>query len=192
MGKLSRLAQLRPPDWDAVKRQWDANIHSTQGKVFAGLTSLTALAMASAFLRPGNAIVRFFGSYGLTYFFPALNLLQLRRWNRTLAFPAALIYTAIAVVTLLNCFSFGNLLTSLLLSLSFIFAAASDRISFVFKWNSPFDHLGIVGLSLLLCLAVNFLSVFFGFGVFIGIFIIMALFIVTRGIFGRRRYRRWF
>ena len=192
MGKLSRMAQLRPPDWDAVKRQWDANIYTTQGKVFAGLTGLTALAMASAFFWPGNAVARFFGGYGLTCFFPALNLLQLRRWNRTLAFPAALVYAAITVLTLLTCFSFGNLLNSLLLSLSFICAAASDRLSFVFKWNPPFDHIGIVGLSLLLCLAVNFLSVFFGFGIFISIFIIVALFIVARSIFGRRRYRRWF
>ena len=191
MTKLSRIVQLRPPSRDAVKRQWDANIHTTQGKVFAGLTGITALAMVSAFLWPGNAIVRFFGSYGLTYFFPALNLLQLRRWNRTLAFPAALIYTAIAVVTLLTCFSFGNVLTTLLLSLSFIIVAASDRLSFVYKWNMPFDHLGIVGVAFLLSLAVNFISVFFGFAVFIGIFI-LVLFIVTRSIFGRRRYRRWF
>ena len=195
MGKLSRIVQLRPPGRDAVKRQWDSNIHTTQGKVFAGLTGLTALAMASAFIWPGNAVVQFFGGYSLACFFPALNLLQLRKWNRTLAFPAAIIYAAIAIVTLLACFSFGAVLTALLLSMSFIFAAASDHLSFVYKWNPPLDHIGIVGAALLLCLAVYFISAFFVFGILIGIFL-LAAFIVIRGIFGRRRYRqryrRWF
>ena len=193
--KLARIAQLRPPTWNSVKRQWDVNKTTSYGKVFTIITGVTALGMAAAFIFPANAVVQFLGGYSLACFVPALNLLQLRKWNRTLAFPAALIYAAVAVFTLLACFSFGTVLTALILSLSFVFAATSDRLSFIFKWNPPFDHLGTVGAALLLCLVIFFIPTFFVFAIFISIFIIV-LFIVIRGIFGRRRYRRryrrWF
>ena len=192
MGKLSQLVQLRPPDWNAVKRQYDSNKHTTQCKVFAGLTGLTALAMASALKWPANPVVQFFGGYALVCFFPALNLLQLRRWNRTLAFPAALIYIAAAALTLLVCFSFSNILAALLLSVSFMIGATSDRLSFVYKWKTPFDHMGIAGLAILLYLVVYFVFMFFVFSIFIGIFILALIILIIRSLFGRRRYGRWF
>ena len=48
--RLSRILQLRPPKWDAVKRQFDKNKDTTYGKVFAAITGVTAFGVAAAFI----------------------------------------------------------------------------------------------------------------------------------------------
>ena len=146
--RMSRILQLRRPARGAVKNQFSKNIDSAYGKVFAVVTVVTALAMAAALIFPYNAAVRFFGGYGLSCFLPVLNLLQLRRWNRTLAYPVALIFSGVAVIAMianLRYDGFWNVLpTTLLLCVTFMIGATSDRLSFIYKWKPPFNSIETV------------------------------------------------
>ena len=191
--RLSRILQLRPPKWDAVKRQFDKNKDTTYGKVFAAIIGVTAFGVAAAFIWPLNPVVMFLGGYGLACFYPTLNLLQLRKWNRTLAFPAALIYTAMAVIGLLTHFHFDNVLAVLFLFVTFMIGATSDRLSFTYKWKPPFDHIGIVAAAFLIYLIVYLMFMVFFMAVVIFIIIIACLLLMIRSFFGfgRRRGNRW-
>ena len=91
------------------------SIGTTYGKVWAVITGVTAVAMTAALLFPYNAVVQFFGGYGLACFLPTLNLLQFRKWNRTLAFPAALLFSAIALMSFFGNISFNGFVTTLFL-----------------------------------------------------------------------------
>ena len=146
--RMSRILRLRRPAWYAVKNQYSKNIGTAYGKVFAVFTGVTALAMAAALIWPYNAAVRFFGGYGLACFLPMLNLLQLRRWNRTLAYPAALIFSGVAAIAMIANLRYdgfwSGLLTTLLLGVTFMIGATSDRLSFIYKWKPPFNSIETV------------------------------------------------
>ena len=189
--RMSRILQLRRPARDAVKNQYNKNIDSTYGKVFAVVTGVTAPAMAAALIFPYNAVVRFFGGYALSCFLPMLNLLLLRRWNRTLAYPAALIFSGAAVIAMivnLRYDGFWNVLpTTLLLCVTFMIGATSDRLSFIYKWKPPFDGIGIVAASIFLYLIVYLAFMFFAFGALMVVFCIALLILIIRGLFGGRR-----
>jgi hypothetical protein len=188
----ANILQLRPPKWDAVKRHYHANIHTRHGKIWAIITGITALVMTAALLSPNNTVVRFFGGYGLACFLPMINLLQLRKWNRTLAFPAALLFSAVAVLTLLAAIRAENALTTLFLCVTFVIGATSDRLSPIYKWKPPLDHFGLVAVAFLLYLAIYFAFLFIAGGILMGIVLIALMVIVIRSLFGRRRYSRWF
>ena len=189
--KLSRLLQLRRPKWDAVKKQYDANIGTTYGKVWAAITGITAVAMIAALLFPYNAVVQFFGGYGLACFLPTLNLLQLRKWNRTLAFPAALLFSAIALMSFFGNVSFNGFVTTLFLCVTFNIGATSDRLSPIYKWKPPLDHIGIVAVAFLLFLAVYFAFMFFTVAVMLAVFLIALVLVMFSGMLGNRRNRQW-
>ena len=194
--RLSRILQLRRPTKDMVKHQYRKNINTTYGKVFAVVVGVTALAMAAALIWPYNAAVRFFGGYGLSCFLPMLTVLQVRRWNRTLAYPAALIFTVVAVLVgiyNIRFYGFWNILpTTLILCVTFMVGATSDRLSFIYKWKPPFDSIGIVAAAILLYLIVYLTFMFFLFGLVMAIIGIGLLILIIRALFGGRRNSRWF
>jgi hypothetical protein len=164
--------------------------------VFAVVTGVTALAMTAALIWPYSAVVQFFGGYGLVCFFPCMTILNIRKWNRTLAYPAALIFVSVAVIAgiynIRYAGFFNTLLVTLLLTTTLMTGATSDRLSFIYKWKPPFDSIGIFAASLLLYLIVYLAFMFFAFGVLMLILFIAILILVIRGIFGRRRNSRWF
>ena len=190
--KLSWILQLRPPDWGAVKNQFSSNINTAYGRVFAVVTGVTALAMTAALLFPYNAVVSFFGGYGLTCFLPTLTLLQIRKWNRTLAFPAALLFSALALMSFFDNTSFNGFTTTLFLCVTFIIGATSERLSPIYKWKPPFNHIGIIAASFLLFLAVYLAFMFFAAAVLLVIVVIALGIVMISGVFGYRRNRRWY
>jgi hypothetical protein len=190
--KLARIIQLRPPKWSAVKKQYNANIHTRYGKIWAVTTGVTALGMTAALLSPTNPIVHFFGGYSLACFLPTLNLLQLRKWNRTLAFPAALLYSAVSLLALLADINFNNMLTTLFLCVTFIIGATSDRLSPIYKLTPPFDHFGIVAVAFFLFLVVYFSFMFFAVAALLIVALIALMIAMIRSLFGYRRYGRWY
>ncbi len=148
---------------------------------------LVALGMVAALFLPENEIVYFFGNYGLACFSPLLATLLLRRWNRTLAFPAALFYMAIAVISLIFHFNLDGFLETLFVIVPLMIAAASDRISFIYKWRPPFNYIGIVGVAFALFFVVYF-AIAFVFFAFLMIIVLLALLIlISRSLFGYRR-----
>ena len=194
--RLSRILRLHRPAWATVKHQFNKGMATTYGKVFAFVVGVTALAMVAALIWPYNAAVRFFGGYGLSCFLPMLTVLQIRRWNRTLAHPAALIFTGAAVIAMianLRYESFWNVLsTTLLLCVTFTVGATSDRLSFIYKWKPPFDSIGIVAAAIVLYLIVYLAFMFFAFGVLMIILCIVLMILIIRALFGGRRNSRWF
>jgi len=194
--RLSRILQLHRPAWGSVKNHYRNNINTTYGKVFAVVVGVTALAMAAALIWPYNAAVRFFGGYGLSCFLPMLTVLQIRRWNRTLAYPAALIFTGAAVIAMianLRYDGFWNVLsTTLLLCVTLMVGATSDRLSFIYKWKPPFDSVGIVAAAIVLYLIVYLAFMFFAFGVLMIILCIVLMILIIRALFGGRGSSRWF
>ena len=194
--RLSRIVQLRRPAWYAVKNQYTKNIGTTHGRVYAGVTGVTALAVAAALIWPYSAAVRFFSGYGLACFLPMLNILQLRRWNRTLAYPAALIFSGVAAIAMMVNLRYDDFfsvfLPTLLLCVTYMIGATSDRLSFIYKWKPPFDSIGIVAASILLFLVVYLAFMFFAFGVLMAMLGIALLILIIRGLFGGRRSSRWF
>ena len=189
--KPARILQLRPPAWDTVKRHWENNKSTTYCKVFAVIIGVTAIAMTAALLFPFNPVVQFFGDYGLACFLPTMNLLQLRKWNRTLAFPAALLFSAIALMSFFGNVNFNGFMTTLFLCVTFIIGAASDRLSPIYKLKPPLDHLGLVAVASLSFLAVYVAFMFFTVAVLLVIFLIALVIVMISGVFGYRRNRRW-
>jgi hypothetical protein len=190
--KLAQMIQLHPPGWGAVKRQYNANIHTRNGKIWAVIIGVTALAMAAALLLPSNPVVHFFGGYGLACFLPTLNLLQLRKWNRTLAFPTALLFSAISALTLLARINFDNVLTTMFLCVTFVIGATSDRLSPIYKLAPPFDHFAIVAVAFMLFLAVYLSFMFFAVTVLLIVALLALMIAMIRSLFGYRRYGRWY
>ena len=191
MKKLSGLLRLRRPSWDTVQKQYNANINTRYGKIWAVITGIITMAMIAALIFPYNAVVQFFGGYGLACFFPTLMLLQLRKWNRTLAFPVALLFSGVAFMAFFSNVSFNGFMTTLFLCVTFIIGATSDRLSPIYKWKPPFDHFGLVGVAFLLFLAVYFAFMFFAVGVMLVVFLIALAILMIRGLSGGRRNRGW-
>ena len=169
---MKRILQLRRPKWDAVKKQYNANIKTRNGKIWAVIVGVVTVAMIAALIFPYSAVVHFFGGYGLACFFPTLMLLQFRKWNRTLAFPVALLFLGVAFMGFFGNISFNGFLTTMFLCVTFIIGATSDRLSPIYKWKPPFDHFGLVAVAFLLYLAVYFAFMFFTFAVFLLMFLI--------------------
>ena len=193
--RMSRILRLHRPVRGAVKKQFVKNIGTAHGKVFAAVTSLAALAMAVALIWPHSAAVRFFSVFGLSCFLPVLSLLLLRRWNRTLAYPGALLFSGVAATAMIANFNYdnfwSNLFATLLLCTTFLIGATSDRLSFIYKWSPPFDSAGLVAASVFLYFIVYFAFMFFAIGMLTVILCIALMMLVIRGFFGRRR-GRWF
>ena len=191
MRRLSNLLRLRPPKWDAVERNFNKEMKTRDFVIWSVVTAVTAIAMLTALIIPSNALVALFGRYGLACFLPMLVILLIRRWNRTFAFPAALIFTGIAVMSLVDNFNFNNAATTVFSALSFIIGAASDRLSPIYKWKPPLNYIGIIA-GAALTFAVVFFTFVFLFGavllVIAGIALLAALFSAMSG---RGRYSRW-
>ena len=195
MKRLSRLLKLRPPAWDAVKKQYKAHIKTQTGIIWFVIFCVTALGMAAALLLPYNEIVYFFGNYGLGCFFPLLTVLLIRRWNRTLAFPAMLIFSAIAVVAMFCNLRvdgfFNGFLVTLFVIVTLMIGAASDRLSFIYKWKPPFNYIGLVAVAFGLFFLVQWAVVFIMFGILIAVILIAFVLLMISTLFGRRRYDRY-
>ena len=195
--RISSLLKLRPPKWDAVKRNAKKHINTRSGVIWSVITGVTALAMGYALFMPYSPVVEFFGGYALGCFFPMLVVLLIRRWNRTLAFPAAMIFSAVALLALIDNFYFDNALITLFVIMTLLIGAASDRLSFIYKWKPPFNYIGLVVASAVIFFAVYFAFMFLAVAVLlfiVGIFLLLMLIRAFFG-FGRRgrfhHHRRW-
>ena len=190
---MNRLLKLRPPAWDAVKKNYAAHIKTQTGIVWAVIFCVTALGMAAALLLPYNEIVYFFGNYGLGCFFPLLCVLLIRRWNRTLAFPAALIFSAIAFIAMFfnNEGFFDGFLITLFVIVTLMIGAASDRLSFIYKWKTPLNYIGLVAVAFGLFFLVQWAITIIMVGIFLIIALIAFFLLMVSSMFGYRRYNRY-
>ena len=191
--RIWRFKQLRIPSRDAVKRNISKEIHTRTGKIWAVITGVTALAMAFALAQPYHPAVEFFGGFALGCFFPMLVVLLIRKWNRTLAFPAALIFSEVALIALLYDFYFDNALITSFVVMTLLIGATSDRLSFLYKWKPPLNYIGLVVAAVLIFFLIYFAFMALFLAVVLFILGIALLIVFIRALFGgrRRRYNRW-
>ena len=191
MRRIGRLLQLRPPARDAVKRNANKEIHTQTGKMWAVITGVTALAMGYAMAQPYSPVVEFFGGFALGSFSPMLVVLLIRKWNRTLAFPAAIIFSAVAAIALITNFYFDNALITSFVIMTLLIGATSDRLSFIYKWKPPFDYIGLTVAAAAVFFLIYFAFMFLFLAIVLFIIGIVLLIMLIRSIFGGRRYRQW-
>ena len=190
--KLVRILQLRPPAWEAVKRNVKKHIHTRSGIIWSVITGLTTLCMLTAFAWPHSETVQFVGGFSLACFFPMLAVLLIRKWNRTLAFPAALIFGAIPIIALFYNFNLNDALISVFLIMTFLIGATSDRLSFIYKWKPPFNYIGITAAAVLIFFLVYLAFMVLFVAALLFIVGILLVFLLIRSMFGHRRHRRWY
>jgi hypothetical protein len=175
-----------------VGRHWDANKNTAHGRQWMVFTGVIALMMIMALLFPYAPLVLLLGGYGLACFLPALAVLQLRKWNRTLAFPAALLFSAIALMAFCGNASMNGFMITLFLCMTLIICATSDRLSFIYKWRLPFDHLGLLAVAFTLFLVISEVFLFFTTVLLVIIMLPLVLMVIRSLLFGYRGGRGWF
>jgi hypothetical protein len=186
------LLQLRPPDWNAVKRNWRKEKKTRDCINWSVVAVLAAALNVTALLYPRNPVLGYSG-YGLGFYFPMLAVLLIRNWNRTLAYPAALIMTITAVAALLYNFNVSSFAMTVFLGSALIIGATSDRLSFIYMKKPPYNYIGIVAATILTFVVVFLIYFIFAGMIALIILGIVLLLLAIRAFFGfGRRNNRWF